>query len=411
MEQCLATQPQPNRSEENLPYLTDNYPGIGGRLKVEPEDFFVEEIPLYQPSGEGQHVYVEIEKRGLSTNAAKKMIAHALNISSNAIGYAGLKDARAVTRQTLSINNVVPAIIEALNFPNIKILRVNCHQNKLKVGHLSGNRFLIRVREVTKNALPTAEAILEILTKKGVPNFFGRQRFGNRANTHLLGEMLIRKNISEFVAEYLGRPQPQEAAPAQAARQLIDVGRWAEALAQWPDALSDERRVLAAIVQAGGQLDVAFRALDKRSKRFFVSAFQAQLFNELLADRLKSLDQLQKGDVAYIHSKGAAFIVEDVATEQPRADRFEISPSGPLFGPKALLAEGEPGQREQAILTTRGLSKDDFRVPGLKIRGARRPYRFNLKDANVWWDDGLLVSFELPPGAYATTVMAEIMKN
>jgi tRNA pseudouridine13 synthase len=408
---CLAKQLQPNRSEENLPYLTDNHPGIGGRLKVEPEDFFVEEIPLYQPSGEGQHVYVEIEKRGLSTNAAKKIIARTLNISPHAIGYAGLKDAHAVTRQTFSIDNIKPETVKALNLPNIKILQINRHQNKLKVGHLAGNRFVISVREVTEDALPIAEVILKILAEKGVPNFFGKQRFGNRANTHRLGEMLIRKNISEFVAEYLGRPQPQEAASAQAARQLIDTGLWAEALSQWPDSLSDERHVLAAIVKADGQLDVAFQALDRRSKRFFVSAFQAQLFNELLVNRLNNLDQLQKGDVAYMHGKGAAFIVEDAAAEQPRADRFEISPSGPLFGPKVLLATGEPGQQEQAILAARDLSKDDFNVPGLKIRGARRPYRFKLKNAKTWWEDGLLVSFELPPGAYATTVMAEIMKN
>ncbi|MFC1976582.1 tRNA pseudouridine(13) synthase TruD, partial [Chloroflexota bacterium] len=359
-----------------LPYLTDNQPGIGGRLKTEPEDFFVEEIPLYLPSGQGQHVYVEIEKRGLSTNAAKKIIARALHISPHTIGYAGLKDAHAVTRQTLSIDGTTPAAIEALNLPNIKILQINCHQNKLKVGHLAGNRFVIKVREVTKEVLPTAQTILDILTEQGVPNFFGVQRFGNRANTHRLGEMLIRNNVADFVAEYLGRPQPQEATSAQAARQLVDEGRWAEALSRWPNTLSDERYVLAAIVRAGEQIDTAFRALDKRSKSFFVSAFQSQLFNQLLTERLDNLDQLQAGDVAYIHGKGAAFIVEDVAAEQPRADRFEISPSGPLFGPKALMAEGKPGQQERVILAECGLSKDDFKVPGLKIRGGAKTLSF-----------------------------------
>src|SRR6185503_11429121 len=108
-----------------------------------------------------------------------------------------------------------------------------------------------------------------------------------------------------------------------------------------------------------------------------------------------------------IHGKGAAFIVQDAAVEQSRADRFEISPSGPLFGPKMLLAEAEPGQRERAILTAKSLAIANFKVPGLKIQGARRPYRFNLKQAKTWWDDGLMISFELQPGAYATTVMAE----
>lgn len=394
-----------------MPYLTNGLPGIGGRLKVEPEDFFVEEIPLYLPAGQGQHVYVEIEKRGLSTHVAKRMIARALNVSAGAIGHAGLKDAHAVTRQTLSIDNVDPASVEALNLPNVKILQVSRHHNKLKIGHLAGNRFVIRVREVTKDVLPITENIVTILTQRGVPNFFGEQRFGLRANTHRLGEMLIRNKASEFVAEYLGRPQPQETASARVARQLVDKGRWVEALACWPNSLADERQVLAAIVRAGGQIDVAFRALNKKLKSFFISAFQSQLFNELLANRLDSLDQLKEGDVAYVHHGGAAFIVEDAATEQPRADRFEISPSGPLFGPKLLLAEGEPGRRERAILAKWGLSTDDFKATGVKIGGTRRPYRFKLKHAKIWWDDGLMISFELAPGAYATTVMAEIMKN
>lgn len=395
-----------------LPYLTADQPGIGGQLKVEPEDFLVEEIPRYLPVGEGQHVYVEIEKRGLSTYAAIDKIARALNISTSAIGHAGLKDSRAVTRQTLSIDRVDPKAVEALDWPHLKILNVNRHHNKLKIGHLVGNRFVIRVRQVTEAALPIAQSVLAILQAKGVPNFFGEQRFGNRHNTHRLGELLIRQDAAEFVAEYLGRPQPQEAAYIQAARRLVDEGSWAEALSQWPKNLPDERRVLRAIVQAEGRLEVAFQALDwKKIKSFFVSAFQAYLFNQLLIQRLETLDRLEAGDVAYIHGKGAAFVVEDAAAEQARADRFEISPSGPLFGPKTLLAEAEPGRRERAILAEQGLTLSDFKLPGLRIQGTRRPYRIKLKEAKVWWADGLLVSFELEPGAYATTVMAEIMKN
>jgi len=214
----------------NSPYLTADLPGIGGRLKVEPEDFFVEEIPLYSPVGEGQHVYVEIEKKGLSTYAAIKTIARALNISPKVIGHAGLKDARAITRQTLSIDNVTPEAVKALQFSNIKILAAKHHHNKLKIGHLAGNRFVIRVRHVEPKVLPTAEAILAMLARLGVPNYFGEQRFGNRGNTGRLGELLIKGDATEFVAEHLGRPQPNEAPPVQAARQLVDEGRWAEAL-------------------------------------------------------------------------------------------------------------------------------------------------------------------------------------
>jgi tRNA pseudouridine13 synthase len=395
----------------HLPYLTANYPGIGGQLKVEPEDFYVEEVPLYLPVGQGQHVYVEVEKRGLATYAAIKIIARALNISPNLIGYAGLKDAHAVTRQTLSLDNVQPQAVEALNLPNIKILKVSRHHNKLKIGHLAGNRFVIRVRHVTAAALPQTEAILNILVQRGAPNFFGEQRFGHRNNTHRLGEMLVRRNAVEFLAEYLGRPQAHESPHIRAARQLIDEDRWAEALNTWPHNLPDERQVLKAVLQTGAEANVAFQALDTKLKNFFVSAFQSQLFNELLTQRLPMLDRLEPGDVAYIHRNGAAFVVRDVLAEQPRVDQFEISPAGPLFGAKMLLAEGQPGQREQAVLQGRELTTEDFRVPGLKLQGARRPYRIQVKQAKTWWDDDLWVSFELQPGAYATTVMAEIMKN
>jgi tRNA pseudouridine13 synthase len=395
----------------NLPYLTADQPGIGGRLKVKPEDFFVEEIPLYLPTGVGQHVYAEIEKIGLSTHAAIKMIGRALNIPPGAIGYAGLKDAHAITRQTISIDKVTPEVVTALSLPDIKILSARYHHNKLKPGHLTGNRFVIRVREVTQDAIPAVEAIVETLSRRGVPNFFGEQRFGNRGNTGRLGELLVRKNVTEFVAEYLGRPQPQEAPHIRAARQLIDESRWEEALAQWPGKLSDERQAIATIIKTGGQLEVAVNFLNKRAKSLFVAAFQAELFNSLLVGRLERLDQLEDGDVAYLHGRRAFFIVEQAAVEQPRADSFEISPSGPLFGLKTLLAQGIPGQKERAILAEYHLSPEEFDIPGLKIYGTRRPYRFKLKDAKIWWDEGLMISFELQPGAYATTVMAEIMKN
>jgi tRNA pseudouridine13 synthase len=394
----------------NYPYLTANQPGIGGQLKVMPEDFVVEEIPLYLPCGEGQHVYVEIEKRGISTFGAIKDIARALKVPRQAIGYAGLKDAFAITRQTISINNMSEKAVEALDLPKVKILSVSRHRNKLKTGHLAGNRFIIRVREVTEESIPAAQMILDRLHKEGAPNYFGEQRFGHRDNTHRLGEMLIRGDFERFVTEYLGSPQAHERADVQASRQLIDEGLWAEALEQWPHQLSDEKRVLAAIAKNGLSAETVYKSIDKKMKGFFVSAYQSYLFNQLLAQRLPTITQLQQGDVAYIHGKGAAFLVEDPSAEQPRADTFDISPTGPLFGPKMLRAQGIPGEQEQEILQTYNLAPEDFNIEGVKVHGARRPYRLKIKNPRVWWDMGLMVSFELESGAYATTVMNEIMK-
>ncbi|RME74074.1 MAG: tRNA pseudouridine(13) synthase TruD, partial [Chloroflexi bacterium] len=378
-----------------LPYLTADLPGIGGQLKSTPEDFIVEEVPLYAPGGEGQHVYVWIEKRGLSTFSAVKIIARALGVSPAAIGYAGLKDAHAVTRQMLSIDGVSEADVERLALENINILQVSRHRNKIKIGHLAGNRFVIRVRNVGPEAQAVAEQILSILTRRGAPNYFGEQRFGMRNNSHRLGEALVRRDGQAFVQEYLGRPQPGDSEQLYEARRLVDEGRLAEALQIWPPPLRDEYRVLRAVVSKGAEAAVILKALPPQLKNLFISAYQSHLFNQLLAQRIATLDRLEDGDVAYIHGKGASFLVESAQTEQPRADRFEISPSGPLFGPKTLLAEKAPGRREREVLARQGLTLDDFKLPGSKVRGGRRPYRLKIKQPQVWWDEGLVVSFEL----------------
>src|SRR5574341_754719 len=341
---------------EGLPFLTDAHPGIGGRIKVEPEDFVVEEIPLYHPSGSGQHVYVFLEKRRLSTYQVVNAFARRLEVPTRDIGYAGLKDAQAVTRQTISIDGVEPGRVEALNIPGIKILWVNRHRNKLKIGHLAGNQFTLKVRGVSGEVRPVAEAVLDELRRRGVPNYFGEQRFGVRGNTHLLGWTLLRGDAPAFAREYLGRPQPGEYPQGQAARAAFDAGDYGAALAQWPSSLAEERRMLASIVKYEGDIQRALRVLDKTMARLFVSAYQSHLFNRLLAERIRSLDRVEQGDVAFIHASGAAFVVEDPEVEQPRVDRFEISPSGPLFGPKALLAEGEPGRQEREMLGESGLS-------------------------------------------------------
>lgn len=393
-----------------LPYLTADISGVGGHIKETPQDFFVEEIPRYEPVGEGHHVYAVIEKTGLTTLKAIRLIANALQVRPRDIGYAGLKDAHAVTRQTLSIPDVDEAEVGALQIPNLQILRVQRHTNKLRVGHLAGNRFVIRLRQVPATCLTQVEAVIAKLQQVGVPNYFGEQRFGVRHNTHLLGRALLKQDLEEFLAELLGRPQSTEHPAAQQARAAFDAGQWDEASRLFPGNMREERLVLQKLIatQSAAQ---ALKVLDKRLKRLFVSAFQSDLFNQLLAERLEHLALLERGDVAYIHNRGACFLVEDPQLEQPRADTFEISPSGPLFGKKYLAASDEPGLREEAILDRAGVSREDFEVPGLRLDGTRRPFRIPLHEVDLRWDDGVVLGFNLPPGAYATTVLREVMKT
>lgn len=396
---------------DQVPFLTRSQPGIGGQIKGRPDDFVVEEIPLYQPCGDGRHTYLLVEKRGMSTYQMVGRVARALGVATDAVGYAGLKDARAVTRQFISVEGVTPEQAHNLQVGGVRVLMVARHRNKLKLGHLAGNRFTVRIRGVEATAIAVAEAVLAELSQRGVPNYFGEQRFGARDNTHRLGWALLHGDADTFVREYLGSPRPDERPDLQAARALVDRGDYAAALAQWPPGLRDERRILEALARADGDAGRAIRAVSNDLRRLALSAYQAHLFNRLLAARLDHLGQIEEGDVAYIHASGAAFVVRDAAVEQPRADRFEISPSGPLFGPKCLLAEGAPGARERTLLAESGLTLEAFRLPGIKMKGARRPYRVPIEDVAVSWDDGLVLQFRLPPGSYATEVLREVMKH
>jgi tRNA pseudouridine13 synthase len=393
------------------PYLTAGLPGTGGRIKVEHADFRVEEIPLYEPSGEGQHTYVRIEKEGMTTYQAIDRIARALRIDRRSIGYAGLKDAHAVTVQTLSLGDVDPAAVRALALPGIRVLGVSRHTNKLRTGHLAGNRFTVRVREVPEEAQAGAEAVLEVLQRRGVPNYFGVQRFGLRGDTNLLGKALVHQDAETFVRRLAGMPGPAESAPVRAARQFFEQGDLDASLEAWPRQMGNERRAVETLLRHPDDWERAARSVPKNVRLFFVSAYQSALFNRLLGRRLDAIDRLMAGDLANLRGRSAVFLVEDPATEQRRADRMEISPSGPLYGYKLTMAQGVPGEMEQHVLGEESLALEDFRLPGLRIKGARRPLRVPLDDYRVWYDEGLMLSFTLPPGAYATIVLDEVMKE
>ena len=393
------------------PYLTGDLPGVGGRIKVRNDDFRVIEIPLYPPSGRGEHCYVRIEKDGMTTTRAIHVIARALGIDPRAVGCAGLKDAHAITEQTLSLGDVDPARVAALELAGIRVLSVSRHTNKLKMGHLRGNRFAIRVRDVPEDSVPAAQAIFDQLGRCGVPNYFGEQRFGLRGDTGLLGRALVRGDVASFVRRLVGMPHPVESPPVQRARQLFEEGNLHASLEAWPRGMANERRAVQSLVDRPDDWLRAIRSVPTSQRKFYVSAYQGALFNRILARRIDALDQLQVGDLASIHGKRAVFLVADLDAEQPRADRLEISPSGPLYGYKLTMAQGKPGEIERQVLDEQGLRLEDFRMRGMKLRGARRPLRVPLREVEVGYDAGLMVSFGLPPGSYATIVLAEVMKT
>ena len=400
-----------------MPYLTSNQSGIGGRLKVEPEDFFVEEIPLYPPCGQGQHVYLEIEKRGLSSNAAKRKIAHALNVSPHAIGYAGLKDTHAVTRQIISIEHVEPRIISELDLPRISVLWVNRHGNKLKLGHLAGNRFQIKLRNTDPDAADKATQCLNVLQERGVPNYFGSQRFGVRCDSWIMGAAIIKQDAKAMLDQFCGRAISADKDVVRKARDAFDRGQYELSAELWPPYFRDARRACRILAGPKPSHERAVAAIDHKLKRLFVSAYQSYLFNNVLARRIDTLDRLFVGDLACKHVNGAVFTVVDDKAEQARADQFEISPTGPLFGYRMTFPNGQEGLIEKEILQENNLTLDEFRAPKAhKVKGSRRPLRVQMHDLSVETgsDDlgGFLsLRFELPSGSYATAVLKELMKD
>ena len=175
-----------------LPFLTSNIPGIGGRIKQVPEDFEVEEIPAYQPSGSGAHLYLWIEKRDMGSEYFVRQIAHRLGIPVGQVGSAGLKDRHAVTRQMVSVPEVVADRLGRLEGEGIRLLQISRHGNKLKAGHLHGNRFRILIRDVDPAAPQRLPGLVEAIRRFGLPNHYGPQRFGRGGETVRLGFTLLR---------------------------------------------------------------------------------------------------------------------------------------------------------------------------------------------------------------------------
>ncbi len=153
-------------------------------------------------------------------------------------------------------------------------------------------------------------------------------------------------------------------------------------------------------------------SLPRNRLRLYLSAYQSHLFDRLVEMRLDTLDSLWTGDLAFKHDNGACFIVEDPRQEQPRADRFEISPSAPLYGYKVTLAKGQAGILEESLLLKEGLKREDFRLgEGLAMEGERRALRVPLEGYETQQEkEDLVLTFSLPRGSYATAVLREVMK-
>ena len=350
---------------KQLPLLTSAMPGAGGAMEAL-EDFQVEELPAYLPCGEGQHCMALVRKRGVTTPDAVHAICLALGIPTGAAGYAGMKDRQGVTTQWISLDGVDPARVLSLDLPpsgqarsgqappSIEVLQAERHKNKLRTGHLRGNRFTVVLRGGVPDAVERARATLDRLVSQGLPNYFGAQRFGNRGDNAEQGLRML-------------------SGEANAPRQ-------------------------------------------KFKKRLFISAVQSWLFNAVLAQRIRRgcQDELLGGEVLMKRPGSGLFVSEDAGVDGPRLAQREVVITGPICGPRTSWpAEGSPARAlEDEVLEACGMPGGDLGNAGRLGRGGRRALLVFPEQAEaVQVEQGVKLTFALPSGSYATALLREICEG
>jgi tRNA pseudouridine13 synthase len=266
---------------------------------------------------------------------------------------------------------------------------------------------------VSADAAQLVPEILEILGKRGVPNYFGSQRYGAQGNSHLIGAAMLRRDWRECVDHLIGEPDAVRDEGWSAAISAYRSGDPSEALRLFPRHLRSERDVLQRLVAQPEEYEKAFSAIHPRLKKLYLSAVQSFLFDQTVALRIAHIDALMTGDLAIKHVNGACFLVEDALAEHGRAAEFEISASGPMFGCKMKHPEGAVWELEHDILKQAAVELSLFDMPGgLRMEGERRPLRVPLSGSISRLEGDLLwLEFSLPKGSYATSVLREITKT
>ena len=323
------------------------------RIRTTIEDFQVEEIPAYQPSGAGEHAYLWIEKRGVSSPELVSRIIRTLGIPSKDVGLAGQKDRYAITRQFCSIPKRLAINVERLNSDEVSVISTTFHQNKLKTGHLKGNRFILRLRSATGSFTTDEQQLVESrlnqLVQSGLPNYFGPQRFGHDGNTVVDGLRLLKGKL------------PKD---------------------HWPE---NQSRTL---------------------RRLALSAVQSAIFNLVVSQRVAAgtAGMPQSGDVVIRKGGTKAYRYPD------GAETTDVVPAGPMPGPEMLAAGGEIEQMELAAMEKLGLLPQDFERYAKLTSGVRRKMMEFPSNVSVSLaaDNALELCFDLAAGTYATTLLQEV---
>jgi tRNA pseudouridine13 synthase len=336
------------------PLLTADLPEVGGSLGPEPEDFVVDELPAYLPSGAGEHVYLRVKKRRMNTRDAAVALARAAEVAERDVGYAGMKDKHGVTTQWFSLPRTARNP-EGLSLPpELEVLEVSRHGNKLRTGHLRGNRFVLGIVGAPPGGEERARSLLSRLADRGLLNVFGAQRFGRDG-----------ENLTRGLA-------------------------WLRGEATLP------------------------RGRERFLSKLYSSAVQSEAFNRYaLARTAAGLEHLIAGEVVRLSGSNALFVVENLEQETPRLRAGDIVLTGPLPGPRIRPASaGEGLELERAALRELGLGEKELEALAQHAPGTRRDLVVRPEHGEVRVEgDRLRLRFELPSGSYATEVLREMLRS
>lgn len=384
--------------------------GIGGEIKIAPEDFVVEEVwqdgvieakqfremglegtgPKDSAPGTGRFTHFTLEKKDWDLHKVLKYLGNFCGVSKKRFDYSGTKDKFAVTTQRISAWNVPAERLKAFKSRDVWLYDFMLKEKGLLLGDHTGNRFQIVVHGVSGGAKKALQGFEKELGS--VPNWFGPQRFGGRLNSHLVGKEIIKGSLEEAAKIYLCSEGDKNENAATARAWLAENwGEFKEALDRFPDGLRYERAILHHLAVYPSDFANAIRQLPKGVFKIFVHAYQSYLFNLVASKRIGAGLKAIDGDIL----EGGV-------------------PTGPVFGYDCPLAGGEAGEIENEVLGKEGLCLEDFRikqVPEASGKGVRRPLILQIQDFKyVLDDDSMQLNFTLPRGAYATALLIELCK-
>ena len=428
-------------------------PGVGGTIRKSAEDFIVEETLLDGSKATTKQTETKpalgatetrqrfllcvLVKRNWDTFIAVKNVAKELGIGQERIQIAGIKDAKAVTAQYVTIEGVYAEEAATINFKDISLHPVGYFREQLCSFYLLGNNFKIKIREIDQNNTDLeqqiAEVEMEIALAGGIPNFYGHQRFGTtRAITHLVGKAIVQGNIEKAAMIFLSKPSLHEHPESMRIRRELQATKnFQQALRDFPTQLRFEKLMLAHLVTNSGDFAGAFGRLPPKLQKMFVQAWQSYLFNRFLSARMKagfSQNKAEVGDfVISVERSGLPMVKASRVVESQNVteiNRFiqagKMRVALPIFGAKQKLSCGVMGELERRVLEEEGVEAQGFKVPAMpeisakgELRATVCPIRnFRAGTAAPDSDRSLQVPLEfmLLRSAYATILLRELMK-